>query len=70
MGWNILSIPKLERLHHGSLGMDNQFHPKFYWACDYLSMLELELFNVSERRLCYPSGSYFTGVAPAKYECD
>ena len=27
MGWNYLSIPKLQRLHRWSLGMDKSFHP-------------------------------------------
>ena len=29
------------KLHRGRLGMDQQFHPTLYWACDYLSILEL-----------------------------
>ena len=29
MGWNYLSIPKLQRLHRWSLGMDNNFIPPF-----------------------------------------
>ena len=32
-----------------SLGMDEWFHPTVYWACDYLSMLELKLYHVSKR---------------------
>ena len=39
MGWNYLSIPKLQRCNRWSLGMDKWFHPTLYWACDYLSML-------------------------------
>ena len=37
VGWNYLSIPKLQRLHRSSLGMD------------YLSMLWLKLSNVNNR---------------------
>ena len=43
MGWNWLSIPKLQRLHRWSLWMDKQFHPTFYWKCGYLSKLGLKL---------------------------
>ena len=32
-----------------SFGMDKYFHPTPYWACDYLSMLELKLNHVSKR---------------------
>ena len=49
MEWNYLSIPKLQRLHRWSLGMDKQFHPTHYWVCDYLSMLGLKLNHVSKR---------------------
>ena len=48
VGWNDLSIPELQRLHHWSLKMDKYFHPTLYWACDYLSMLGLELNHVSK----------------------
>ena len=49
MGWNNLSICKLQRLHCWSLGMDKYFHPTLYWACDCLSMPELKLNHVSKR---------------------
>ena len=49
MGWNYLSIHKLQRLHRWSLGMDKQFHPTLYWTCDYLSMLGLKFNHVSKR---------------------
>ena len=49
MGWNHLSIPKLQRLHRWSLGMDKQFHPTLYNGCNYLSMLGLKLNHVSKR---------------------
>ena len=39
MGWNYLSIPKLERLLRRNLGKNKWFHPKLYWACGYFSML-------------------------------
>ena len=44
--WNYLSIPKLQRLHRWSLGMEKWFHPTLYRACDYLSILELYLVHV------------------------
>ena len=50
MGWNYLSIPKLQRLHRWSLGMDKSFHPTHYQACNYLSMLGLKINRVSKRR--------------------
>ena len=46
MGWNYLSIPKLQRLHRWSLGMDKQFRPILYWVCNYISMLGLKLNHV------------------------
>ena len=41
MGWNYVSIPKLQRCNRWSLGMHRLFHPTLYWACDYLAMLGL-----------------------------
>ena len=49
MGWNYLSIPKLQRCNRWSLGMDKLFHPTLYQACNYLSMLGLKLNHVSKR---------------------
>ena len=49
MGWNYLSIPKLQRLHRWSLGMDKWFHSTLYNGCNYLSMLGLKLNHVSKR---------------------
>ena len=49
MGWNYLSIPKLQRCNRWSLGMDKLFHRTLYQACDYLSMLGLKLNHVSKR---------------------
>ena len=49
MGWNYLSIPKLQRCNRWSLGMDKQFYPTLLWACDYLSMLGSKLIHVSKR---------------------
>ena len=43
MGWNYLSIPRLQRCIRWSLGIDKYFHPTLYWACDYLSMVGLKL---------------------------
>ena len=48
MGLNYFSIPKLQRLHRWSLGMDKSFHGTLYWVCDCLSMLWLKLINVSK----------------------
>ena len=48
MGWKCIYIPKLQRCNR--LGMDKWFNPTLYWACDYLSMLEIELIQVSKRR--------------------
>ena len=41
MGWNYLSIPKLQRLHRWSLGMGKKFHPTFYNGSNCISMLGL-----------------------------
>ena len=46
MGWNCLSIPKLQRLHHWSLAMGKYFHPTHYNGCDYLCMSGLMLIHV------------------------
>ena len=43
VGWNYLSIPELQRLHHWSLWMDKQFHPTPDNGCKYLSMLGWKL---------------------------
>ena len=54
-GMKLSFIPKLQRLHHRSLGMDKPFHSTLHWACDYLihvitwSMLELKLIHVSKK---------------------
>ena len=47
VGLNYLCIPNLDlqRYNHWYLGIDKQFHPTFYRACDYLSMLGLKLFH-------------------------
>ena len=49
VGRNYLSIPKLQRLHRWSLGMDKQFHPTLYSGCNFLSMLGIKLIHVSKR---------------------
>ena len=49
MGWNYLSIPKLQLLQRWNWGIEKLFHPTFYWACDYLSVLTLKLIHVSKR---------------------
>ena len=48
MEWNDLSIPKLQRLHRWSLGMDTSFHPTLYNGCNYLTMLGLKLIHVNK----------------------
>ena len=48
MGWNYLSIPKLQRCNRWSLGTDKKFHLTLYQACDYLSMLGLKFNHVSK----------------------
>ena len=56
MGWSYISIPKLQRLHRWSLGMDKSFHPTLYWAYDHLSMMGLKLIPVNKRapwRYCW-----------------
>ena len=64
MGSNYLSIPKLQRFHRWSLGMDKQFHPTLYSTCDYLSMLGFKLNHVSKRGpsasapSCWPTCSW------------
>ena len=49
MGWNYLSIPKLQWCSHWNLGMDKPFHPTHYNGCNCLSMLGLKLNHVSKR---------------------
>ena len=39
VGWNYLSIPKLQWYSCWSLAMDKQFHPTLYWAYDYWDLL-------------------------------
>ena len=43
-----LSIPKLQRFHRWSFGMDNQFHHTHHNGCNYLSMLGLKLIHASK----------------------
>ena len=47
--WNYLCIPKLQRLHRWSLGMDKWFHPTYYEGYNYLSMLGFKLSHFSKR---------------------
>ena len=49
MGWNSLSIPKLQQWHRWSLGMDMWFQSILYNGCNYLSMLRLMSIHVSKR---------------------
>ena len=48
MGWNYLSIPKLQRWNRWSLGMDKKFHSTLSWACNCFSMLGLKLNEISK----------------------
>ena len=48
MWWNYWSIPKLQRFHRWSLGMDKYFST-LYWIYDYLSMPVLNLNHISDR---------------------
>ena len=43
VGWNYLSIPKLQLLHCWSLVKNKQFHLTLYNKCDHLHMLRLTL---------------------------
>ena len=45
----LLSIPKLQQCNRWSLGMDKQFHPTHYNACNYISMLGFQWIHVSKR---------------------
>ena len=50
MRWNYLFIPKLQRLHCSSLGIDNLFNRKFYNECNYFSMLGLNIIMLAQLR--------------------
>ena len=52
MGWNYLSIPKLQRFLRWSLGTLKKFRPTHYNGCDYLSMLGLKLIHDGKRAYC------------------
>ena len=49
MGFNYLSIPKLQRLHRWCLGMDKWFHNTRYYECDQFSMLRFKFIHVSKK---------------------
>ena len=49
VGWNYLSIPKLQRCNRWSLGLDNWLHATLYWTCDYVFMMGLNLNSVSKK---------------------
>ena len=56
-GWNTYPFPKfnIEVWECGTvLGMDKWFHPTFHWACDYLSMVRLNLIHVSKKGAWIP----------------
>ena len=53
MGWNSLSILKLQRFNRWSLGMIKESYPILNNGCNYLSMLGLKLNNVSQRDIDY-----------------
>ena len=61
VGWNYISIHKLQRRSRWSLWMDKKFHHTFYWACNYFSMPGTKSIYVSERRRswqCYYHKTY------------
>ena len=49
VGWDYLSIPKHQRLHHWSLGKDKKFHSTLNDRCDYISKPVLKLSHVNKR---------------------
>ena len=59
VGWNYLSIPKLQRLHRWSLGMDKLCLPTFYNGCVYLSTVGLKLNHGSKRGPREASGPFY-----------
>ena len=52
MGWNYLSIPKLQWLPSWSLGMDEWFHPAHQNGWNHLSILGLKLIQLSKWAPC------------------
>ena len=51
MGWNYLSIPKIQQLHRWSVGMGKWFHSILYNRYHYLSML---VKGATEIRIAFP----------------
>ena len=49
MGWNYLSIPKLQWCNCWSLEMDTKFLLTLYNVCNYLSMMGFKFIHVSKR---------------------
>ena len=74
MGWNYISIPRFQRLHRWSLGMDQQFHPTHYNGSNYLSMLRLQLYHsVKGATDVKVSSIYINNILHGKhtrYSCD
>ena len=56
VGWNYLSIRKLERCNYRSFGIENEFHLTQYHGDNYLSMLGLKLNHVSKGAPVFPKG--------------
>ena len=50
VGWNYLSITKLQRCNRCSLGIDKLCHFTRYNGCNYLTMMGLKLNRVNKRR--------------------
>ena len=69
MGWNYLSIPKLQRLHCWSLGINIYFIPTYCNGCNYSSMLRLKFIHVSLFLLLTATKQlyewYFLSVCPS-----
>ena len=66
-----LSIPKLQRLHRWSLGMDESFHFTLHWACNYLAMLGLKFNHVSKmghRNVNRQSAGRFSAISSDSWE--
>ena len=62
VGWNYLSFPKLQRLHHWSLGMDKYFHPTIYNECNYLLIhAEIKVKPCFEQHIPWPSTDSLPG---------
>ena len=60
MGWNYLSILKLQRYNRCSLITDKLFNTTLSWAFDYLFMMQLNLKSVSVQGV--PDNKYYPRI--------